>query len=1154
MGQIILKTNLNPISAQTKIKARTKLIIGIILGVAVLAGIGGALYFGGVITPQERPYKIDLSSAFSDLNKDSSDPYMVYNTESRTEPAGLRLAIQKFVNQVDNPEDNPFSGAQGVFPVCDKLKYENELFKIDSSEVFLSSTDNSKNKDEISKNVTFDFTNPEKNKVYTKIKILLKGKVFEEMAKQIIEGGRQMQVQEAVKKIIEEELLQDPKLSEEQKKQYEAYLTKISVNIDENIFEQEQKQELEKLKKEGMPLYLPFEKIVSNHLIELIEVRYQYDPRYFIIRNGQIFPLAPTSTDGASLKAKICDGASSQEIKIIIPQNNFENFKSQKPAGQSPSGQPQNKYGVYDTGFLIGKAQSQPILQEEINKILEKNYITGAKLEVKTFHHKDAKGEMEIYLSPDGGKTWITAEEWQNPKITPPEKKENQDYTAKKDIFTYNFKKEIEPKDLRMIAVAQNKSETGVGEENTQWKNNLETIKDKSYELQKEVPSDKAANFVFQRTLFLLPNDEKEIKINNSPLSDFNLISKYGDQEMKKQNTKIKTGSTPFYTQISFTESASPALSTPIPLPTPSAPTLTPISPAEIKDIIQKIKNQTKKIIDENNLVLDKSETGEFFTDPAPIDQKIAILEQETVRLQQAEAKDLEKSQIDNLAAEIQNLKKDFATRRTLDGSTLETLNKINRSINSIEAALQDQQNFSSPTSFNFNLISQAKAQVIDKQPSSGVSPGIGPSILQPTQFSSSSPSLIFSAVVLPYSTPVLSEAEISFATEPKPTPKPEEPLDISSFVWHRGPTRLVLKWNFTQGAQNNLDPKDISFKYGENKNSINKGAKVYKDKNDGKYYVVLRDLKGGEWSDKNDQGFEKGRFPYYYQVSVANKITEPKIFKTLNRMQTIGYYYTLVLDRDYLKNQDETNLKKWETPDSEFAGKKVKDLEKGGPGFFYKPEGKESLTLPGIKFTMINDRMMKEFDNKLLALQKEKETKEAISMLYRVIHDRIYNEDLGKFYDQKGLEYWVSRTDSKITGKDAIDIFGVKFALSVSKEYQDELISAIGAAEAKPELAYQIVLKRGADKAGAKYFGASFALAKDMRKHLAESEEYTNRLKEIEKEFGRSSAISEMYETLYGRAPDVKGVEYWDKTGSSFDILMQKFLSSDEFVKVLKD
>jgi hypothetical protein len=52
----------------------------------------------------------------------------------------------------------------------------------------------------------------------------------------------------------------------------------------------------------------------------------------------------------------------------------------------------------------------------------------------------------------------------------------------------------------------------------------------------------------------------------------------------------------------------------------------------------------------------------------------------------------------------------------------------------------------------------------------------------------------------------------------------------------------------------------------------------------------------------------------------------------------------------------------------------------------------------------------------------------------------------------------------------------------------------------------------------------------------------------------GRRAMIFEMYETLYGRAGDVKGIEYWDKIGLSFDILKQKFLTSDEFVKAVEE
>ncbi|MEW6407978.1 MAG: hypothetical protein AB1465_04775 [Patescibacteria group bacterium] len=385
--------------------------------------------------------------------------------------------------------------------------------------------------------------------------------------------------------------------------------------------------------------------------------------------------------------------------------------------------------------------------------------------------------------------------------------------------------------------------------------------------------------------------------------------------------------------------------------------------------------------------------------------------------------------------------------------------------------------------------------------------------------------------------------------------PDGEEGISFQPIIWHRGHSRVVLKWKFTKGVENNAAASDIDFKYGKNNKELDLGAKVYQDKNDKEYpyYVVITALSGGEYSDKNDSGFEAGRFKYFYQIKTKEKESKVAEFKTLNRLQTIGYYYDLILNRGYVSGE-KGNLSAWENLNNEFEEKKIADLESGGPAFFYKPEGQEPLTLLGVKFTMLNDKKYQEFDNILEKAPAEKGEKSAVEDLYRKIHDRIYEDDLGKFFDVKGVEYWVSRLDPKIVGKDVIDIFGVKFAMSVSFEYQTELFGGLGVAVAKPEMAYQIVLKRGADKAGLENLKNKYQLSKDMRKELALSKEYEARLLEIEKSRGRAAAIEELYETLYARAADVQGRDYWDKTGLSILQIRDKFLQSDEFLNVLKD
>jgi hypothetical protein len=385
-------------------------------------------------------------------------------------------------------------------------------------------------------------------------------------------------------------------------------------------------------------------------------------------------------------------------------------------------------------------------------------------------------------------------------------------------------------------------------------------------------------------------------------------------------------------------------------------------------------------------------------------------------------------------------------------------------------------------------------------------------------------------------------------------SPKGEEGISFEPVLWHRGHSRVVLKWKFVGGAENNLASEDIDFKYGKSEKEINLGAKVYQDKNDKEYpyYVVMTALLGGEYSDKNNAGYEAGRFKYFYQIKAKGKESPIADFKTLNRLQTIGYYYDLILGRVYVSGEN-SNLAVWENLENKFGDKKIADLESGGLGFFYKPKDGEPLTLLGIKFAMLNDRKYQEYDKGLTKLGEEKGVKDAVSDLYRKIHDRIYEEDLGKFFDSAGVEYWASRLDEKIVGKDVMDIFGVKFYMSVSPEYQQELFGGLGVTEAKPELAYQIVLKRGADAAGLTNLKNKYQFAKDMRKELAMSEEYKARVLEIEKNRGRKDAIDELYETLYARAADVLGRDFWDKSGLTALQIRDEFLKSKEFLETLE-
>lgn len=367
--------------------------------------------------------------------------------------------------------------------------------------------------------------------------------------------------------------------------------------------------------------------------------------------------------------------------------------------------------------------------------------------------------------------------------------------------------------------------------------------------------------------------------------------------------------------------------------------------------------------------------------------------------------------------------------------------------------------------------------------------------------------------------------------------------VGTSTYIY-RGHNRVIVKLAGANDETKNqlkssFDAKTLKFNYGTDKNNLDKTAKVYYDTKDSKYYAVLRDLQGGKKDGYDQDGFSDGRMQYYYQFKAGNSDifldTERQNtigdFKTLNRKRTILYYYNWIFDRKYDLNKDYT----W------------KNVQNGGVDFWYNTD----ITLPGIRFMMLNDRRYKEFNN---YLNKKKTTKKLVAWLYKKSLDRIYDDNLYKFADDNGVNYWY-RQMTKIRQKDRISKEGAKFAISASIEARNQLQELFASKdEANAEFSYNVVLKRGGDQDGVNYLIDTFKDSqKRMREDLANSFEYNNRLETIEKEGGRKAAIAEIYETLYARPADVAGVDYWAGSNKTIPQIKEDFLKSDEFVNVLK-
>lgn len=352
-----------------------------------------------------------------------------------------------------------------------------------------------------------------------------------------------------------------------------------------------------------------------------------------------------------------------------------------------------------------------------------------------------------------------------------------------------------------------------------------------------------------------------------------------------------------------------------------------------------------------------------------------------------------------------------------------------------------------------------------------------------------------------------------------------------------RGHDRVIVKImprddNSKKGIEDAFVAKTLKFQYGKDKNNLDKEVEVKYDDKANQYYVVLTKLNGGKKQDYNKEGFENGKMKYYYRFMIGDqnlyfddaKTINLASFRTLNRMQTIAYYYNWIFDKDY-------NFDKNYNWDKE---------QNGGLKFWYDT----NLSLPGIRFAMINDRKFKVFDSILV---KKKINNNLIDWLYKKILDRIYDDNLYKFAGE-GSDFWL-RQMTEVSETDRLDKTGVKFGISVSDEYRDQLAqSAESEKEAQAEFAYIVVLKRAGDNDGIKYLVDTFDSQLEMRENLFNSFEYNKRLEDIEKNSGRKGAIVELYETIYVRPADKAGVDYWDQSGFSVKDIKAEFLASDEF------
>ncbi len=373
-------------------------------------------------------------------------------------------------------------------------------------------------------------------------------------------------------------------------------------------------------------------------------------------------------------------------------------------------------------------------------------------------------------------------------------------------------------------------------------------------------------------------------------------------------------------------------------------------------------------------------------------------------------------------------------------------------------------------------------------------------------------------------------------AEEVVPDALPFEPV-----VLHRGADRVVI--TFLTPAPNTVTPELLTFSYGTNAANLDLTAPVLSDGENG-FAVVLTDLQGGGF----DEDANKGRTQYFFQLRAKDQPTTIRSFTTLNRRQAILYAYSLVFGDTFSPGFEE------EIRDEAT----YRAIRGGGPAYFYKPSEGEPLSLPGVTYAIMNDPLFKEFDIRLFFTARASSVSASVEQLYRVVHDRILvlpplePDRLGiykpeQYGDKEGIAYWTKQVERRDAHR--ISLSGVKFALFSSEEYRERVAADAGnAALADADLAFQYVLRRGADLQGRRALAEDQRTFLRMRQALAKSPEFTERLASIERQKDRRTAVNELYEAVLGRPADIDGLDYWtDRSDLTVSEIRDGFLKDGE-------
>ena len=398
-----------------------------------------------------------------------------------------------------------------------------------------------------------------------------------------------------------------------------------------------------------------------------------------------------------------------------------------------------------------------------------------------------------------------------------------------------------------------------------------------------------------------------------------------------------------------------------------------------------------------------------------------------------------------------------------------------------------------------------------------------------------------------------------------------EDDFLVSYTLEHRDYHRVIVGLEFgapyVDACEEN--PSAIAFRWGEAGSTLSETATVHydaKNRPDQRCYAVLRGLKGGLPEGTDEGNVKNGRGRYEFAVALDNNTSRRQEIRTLNRTMSVLYYHCLVYGELCAEVTNHGTLE---------SVKSANLPRTSGVEWWTNPQAFNANVNPvhpsGIKFAMMTDRRFNEFSDRLFFAGQEGKAagleglsddtlKKVIAQAYIPVFDRLFDDCIRRAdcsSDQGGVNFWFDQMRT-IPEVHRIDQDGVIYAMFISEEGQGNYLALAGGGqdqcEALGSYSYLRGLRRAAESGGAQNIanqecgqhGSAQADLDAMIRALAQSDEKENNLQEIEQKFsseadacsGRRAAVTEIYQSCFGRASDTEGVDYWACSQTDIPVL----------------